>query len=44
MNPMDLFAWLGAIPLPHCRCGKRMQRRLVGKDEVSRNGLGEIDY
>ena len=44
MKPMDFFARLGADPLPHCRCGKGMERRMVEKDAVSCNGFGETDY
>lgn len=44
MKAMDFFARLGADPLPHCPCGKGMQRRMVEKDTVSCHGFGETDY
>ncbi len=44
MKPMDFFARLSADPLPHCRCGKGMERRMVEKDAVSCNGFGETNY
>jgi hypothetical protein len=38
------FARLGADPLPHCRCGKGLQRRMAEKDTVSCIDFGESDH